>query len=482
MIKRIIEGNSVSWLIFHIVLGILAGLNHSIITGWIYLIFLSTIIVILNPRKKNDITHYFFSYYVTMEVFARMLKLTPFIPVESGKYLGAFLLLLSLATKPTNLKKFKISNAGLAICLLSIPSIFLMRIDDTFWSNLVFCWFGIFDLGLFVIYFSNFTFSKDEMINMFKLISLPLVSMTAYLLINTPSLSELSFGITANAEASGGFGPNQVSSIYGIGIFIMAIALIMGYRVFKNRFIDMGVLFIFTLRGILTVSRGGIFSAALAIATVYMLSAQNISINQRIRRVVTLAVIGVVLLSLFQYVNRLSGNTLQSRYSGETMDVHTGDKQGDLETVTDGRSTIIFAEWDIFVANPFLGVGPGQSHFYWDVNSKFEGMTADAVVASHTEFSRLLAEHGMFGMIISFIMIYPLWKYFKRRKSLLKKGFAPYINLGLLVLGLSMCMHSAMRTLITPFSVGFAFAGFQLTRNQNQRVGASGDVPVENTI
>lgn len=427
---------------------------------------MSTGVVILNPKRKNDITHYFFSYYVTMEVFARMLKLTPFVPVESGKYLAMFLLFLSLATKPKNIKKFKISDAGLAICLLSIPSILQMRFDGTFWSNLVFCWFGIFDLGLFVIYFSNFTFSRNETINIFKLMALPLVSMSGYLLFNTPSISELSFGITANAEASGGFGPNQVSSIYGLGIFVMATALILGYRIFKNRIVDIAVLAIFALRGILTVSRGGIFSAAIGLAAVYFLSAQNKSINQRLRRVFTVGVIVVILLVFFEYVNKISGNTLQDRYSGQTLDVHSGNKEASLETVTDGRSTIIVSELELFVDHPFLGVGPGQSSYFWDVNTKFTDMDANATVASHTEFTRLLAEHGLFGLVICFILIYPMWKYWKQRRKLINRGFAAYLNLGLLMLGLSMCAHSAMRTLITPYCVGLAFAGFQIARNK----------------
>jgi len=474
MIKKIVNGNVYFWLVLHIALGFLAGLNHNIAIGWAYVLIGSTVIATLKYRREF-VLHYFFAYYVSFELFARMLRLTPFVPVESGKYLAMFLMLIGLSQKPNNIGKFKVSNTGLAICVLSVPSIFFMKLDDTFWSNLVFCWFGIFDLGLFVLYFSNFSFSKEEIINIFKLMVYPLISISAYLFVNTPTLSDLQFGISANAEASGNFGPNQVSSILGVGIFVVSIALIMGYTLFKNKFVDIGILLLFIFRCVLTVSRGGMFSAILGVAIIYFLSSKSKSINQRIARFATFTIITLSVFFTFQYVNKISGNTLNERYRGTTVDVYNGEKESDLETLTDGRSTIALAEIEIFLHNPMFGVGPGQSSTYWDISQKFiaDDAAGNEVVASHTEFTRLLAEHGLMGLVICILLIYPMWFYWKKRRELFTRGFAYYLNLGFLVFGLSMSVHSSMRTMITPFFFGLAFAGMNIRPASKDKMSSS---------
>jgi hypothetical protein len=469
MLKRIADGNKVFWLIFHAVLGGLSGYYRNIAIGWIYIIMASTLVMFLSPKKQDYALHYFFCYYVTYEIFGRMLYLSPYIPAESGKYLSVLFLTFGIIFKARNNKKFKVSPLGLAICVLSIPSIFLMR-DEDFFGNLVFSWLGIFDLGLYVIYFSNFTFSREEWIKLLRLIVLPVVSISAYIIFNGPSLDEINFTLSANSSASGHFGPNQVSSIYGVGIFVMATTIILGYRVFNNRLVDIGILLIFVLRGLLTVSRGGLFSCAIAILPVYFLSNPSKSLNKSFRKLGAAAILLISGYLLFQYINRISGDALLSRYEGKTAEVAAGGRSEDFETVTDGRSTIILAEWKIFTDNIFLGVGPGQSTYYWNINANFE---EGAVVISHTEFSRLLAEHGIPGLIICLLLLYPLYELWIHRKRYIKHNYAYYLNLGFLLLSLSMCTHSSMRTMITPFFFGFAFAMFK---------SDSSDISVPNAI
>ncbi|MBA3827745.1 MAG: O-antigen ligase family protein [Taibaiella sp.] len=455
MLKKIAEGNVYVWLAFHFILGILAGINSIFVIAWLYIIIFNTLSAAFTNKGKVFLP-LFFSYYIPFEVFGRMLKLTPYIPQESGKYLCALFLILGLVYKLNNTGKFKINKIGAAIVFLCMPSIVLMSYEG-FWDNLVFAWFGIFDLGLFVIFFSNFVFSKEEIIKLFRMMVLPVITMCSYLIFNTLSISKIEYTVGANAAAAGNFGPNQVASSLGIGIFILAIALIMNYRLYKLKIIDIALLLIIVFRCLLTVTRGGAFSAVLGILPVYFLGKTKGVSNQFAKKIFTMIVICAGVYFMFQFVNKLSGNVLAERYTGETLDTQSGDKEADLETQTDGRSGILFAELEIFSRHPIFGVGPGQCTDYWN---EFD---IESNTASHTEFTRLLAEHGLFGLIIDILLFYSFFDVIRRRRRN-KDNFAYFFNFSFLIFALSMCAHSAMRTMITPFFFGLGFAGIHVTK------------------
>ena len=49
---------------------------------------------------------------------------------------------------------------------------------------------------------------------------LPIISLVVYLILYNPSIKETVTGTGSNFATSGGFGPNQVATILGAGIFI----------------------------------------------------------------------------------------------------------------------------------------------------------------------------------------------------------------------------------------------------------------------
>jgi O-antigen ligase len=61
------------------------------------------------------------------------------------------------------------------------------------------------------------------------------------------------------------------------------------------------------------------------------------------------------------------------------------------DTDTTGRDQLMLADLELWRANPVLGVGPGASQ---EVHVLHHG----AALASHSELTRLLAEHGVFGL------------------------------------------------------------------------------------
>jgi hypothetical protein len=63
-----------------------------------------------------------------------------------------------------------------------------------------------------------------------------------------------------------------------------------------------------------------------------------------------------------------------------------------------------------FMENPVLGVGPGKS-------SEYHVETVGRAAVPHTEFSRLPAEHGSFGLVAVLLLVGMSWPRFIRRRG-----------------------------------------------------------------
>jgi len=61
-------------------------------------------------------------------------------------------------------------------------------------------------------------------------------------------------------------------------------------------------------------------------------------------------------------------------------------------TQSTGRSTFIESELAMFSENPVFGVGPGMG-YYFRIDRDLK------LGASHTEYSRMVGEHGLFGLL-----------------------------------------------------------------------------------
>ena len=89
-------------------------------------------------------------------------------------------------------------------------------------------------LGLCAIYFYKREISFDKLLDMLFVMLLPVLSMLSLLYFKSPDVRQISFGGGANFAASGGYGPNQVSTILGLGMFILAVLLFFKKRVFQS--------------------------------------------------------------------------------------------------------------------------------------------------------------------------------------------------------------------------------------------------------
>jgi len=159
--------------------------------------------------------------------------------------------------------------------------------------------------------------------------------------------------------------------------------------------------------------------------------------------------IATVLTGAFFYVNALTDDVLIDRFKGETPGTKLGYREVTLETITSRRSSLMVAEWNIFLENPVFGVGPGAGYA---ARMEKIGMR----IASHTEVTRLLAEHGLFGVAIALIFLfYPIYKIRNSPDGLDRLLSAAFFSFAIFT-----SMHAAMRTTMTPFLWGLACASF----------------------
>ncbi len=202
----------------------------------------------------------------------------------------------------------------------------------------------------------------------------PIAGVASIAVINTLEASSIAFGRSSNFITSGGFGPNQVSAVLGLAVLASAYYLLDDTVRKLIKLIMVIGLFVFATQSALTFSRGGLYVTAGAV----ILALPVILRSARLRsRLIVSALVFPIVVS-YLIVPRLeafTGGSLLSRFRN-------------LETT--GRDRIVMADIQIWQDNLLLGTGPGEAE-----TAREEFFRGNA---AHTEFSRLLAEHGLLGL------------------------------------------------------------------------------------
>src|SRR5690606_12619265 len=94
-----------------------------------------------------------------------------------------------------------------------------------FRTNIAFVLCGPVCLGVAALFCYDRKVTKTELLEIIKYIALPCIAMTVYLFLYNPTIRDTLSGTASNAATSGGFGPNQVSTALGLGMFAMVVRL-----------------------------------------------------------------------------------------------------------------------------------------------------------------------------------------------------------------------------------------------------------------
>ncbi len=76
-------------------------------------------------------------------------------------------------------------------------------------------------LGISALYGYQNPITQQRFKTVLELLIYPLVAMVTYVILYAPSLEEVITGTGSNFATSGGFGPNQVSTVIGLGMFLL---------------------------------------------------------------------------------------------------------------------------------------------------------------------------------------------------------------------------------------------------------------------
>ncbi|MCB1053753.1 MAG: hypothetical protein KDC71_24325, partial [Acidobacteria bacterium] len=124
-----------------------------------------------------------------------------------------------------------------------------------------------------------------------------------------------------------------------------------------------------------------------------------------------------------------------------------------------GRSQIARFEMKAFFENPLLGLGPGGAKIYRS--------EMDLAQASHTEYTRLLAEHGLFGLACILIQIYLLFRILLSKVSAKDK----MLSFSLMLWAVLFMTHAGMRLAAPAILFGLGAAGLSGAKSAKTATG-----------
>lgn len=420
-------------LAIHFAIGVSCVFAPVIAKVLVYLVIIYLLIRIFQNSDRNNEVIMACLYFVCLEVFFRMVKSTPV--YEVGKYVVLIFSIIGIYVKGFSLR----SSWYVIYILLFIPSILVaaerIDIDESLRKAIAFNLAGPVVLGVAAVYCFNREISKKQLLNFFGLAVAAILLMTGYVIFKAPDVSEITFSSASNAKASGGYGPNQVSTAFGIGIFLTFVRFIL-IKNLRTNAIDLLLFLLFTYRGYLTFSRGGVLTAFLMIgafiATIVFLQSRNFKASF----IPKFVLIGAGVLVAFFYSSVVTGGAIEYRYTNK-------DTIGrEKEDVSAGRGELANLETQAFLENPILGLGAGMSKYYKLQKAGIEG-------ASHNEVTRLLAEHGAVGVFsLGLLILVPLFYRLGDRSNILFYSF--------LIFWFATINHSAMRNASPSFLYALA--------------------------
>jgi hypothetical protein len=425
--------------VFHLFLGFFL-LNQGFAKAYSVLIVFTGFIHIIKSKNSRQQAVLWSAYLAGSDVLFRMSKGMIF--HELHKYTIAAYLILALFLEKD---KKQISPIFLFYILLLLIGISFSEIPypESIRKAITFNLSGPISLGLISLYFYKRNISINKLLETLFFLGLPSIAMLSLLYFKTPDLKTIVFGGVANFAASGGFGPNQVSTVLGVGAFALSVHLFFKRSYSKYLFLDVILILYLFYRNLLTFSRGGFITAILALGffiTLFVLSSKN-KLQSIIKYIGIISFAGI---AIWLYTSNVTGGMIENRYTNKNA------KGVVKQDVSSGRTGIFASELDGLYENPVFGMGVGSGKYK---RLEETGM----VIASHNEVSRLLGEHGLIGIIILIILfVVPIFNSFNQ--PLFAKAFlGAFFIFWFLTIN-----HSAMRVSFPGFIYGLSLIRIKL--------------------
>ncbi|WP_406700191.1 O-antigen ligase family protein [Singulisphaera sp. Ch08] len=433
---RYVETHFGAYVLFHVLLALL--IRGSALLSTLYFLVFFGVALSLAASRRVEVAAFACCYTAGAEVLWRMTGAR--IPWEAGKYVTSAILLVSIARS----SRWRSPVLPFVYFALLIPSIlFVITMSDLgrIRRDLSFNLSGPFSLMVVAWFFSRLEIRRSELLCLFKVLVGPVAGIAAIALYTTLTAANLRFGHESLKITSGGFGPNQVSSVLGLGCLLCILHVIEPRLGARRRMLMFLVAVLFAVHSALTFSRSGLYFAGIGTALAVLCTCGNLVRMLRITSV-CMAVLAAGYLLIVPQLDASTNGALVKRFA---------------DADSTGRDQLFAADLQVWLNHPILGVGPGQSrHAHFKLGH-------GGALATHSEYARLLAEHGLFGLVsLVILLIMGI-----RNLCQARTGHAVGLLLPVVAWGHLFLVTNAAR-LVSPFAlIGLTFATFTAERDRS---------------
>lgn len=424
----------------HVVIGALGYVLPFTTKIYGYSIFIFGAYYIIKKQNRNNEALVVAAYVVGSEVFLRMTGGNPL--YEISKYGVIFFLFIGMY--------FSGFSKGAApywiFLLLLVPGVilstFVLNFDTNIRKAIAFNISGPVCLGVASLYTYRRKIALDQMNDIILSMGLPIIACMVYLTLYTPNVRDVITSTQSNFETSGGYGPNQVATFMGLGMFIFFSRVILEsptkFLLITNLIIALNI----SYRGMLTFSRGGMVTGFLMIVLLLLFLYFKSNYRGKVKLNYIIVFVTLAMMAIWGYTSFQTGGLIDKRYANQ-------DAKGRVrESQLTGREEIAEDEINTFLKNPIFGVGVGKGA---EVREEETGLK----VLSHDEITRMLAEHGTLGIIALLILFFtPLVLYLDNKFNMFLMCFVLFWLLTI--------NHAAMRTAAPAFVYSLSLLNVQL--------------------
>ncbi len=359
---------------------------------------------VINSKNKNHEVLYATAYIVGSEVVLRM---TDGNPVYEFSKFGVMIFII-IGIYYSGISKSAIPYW--IFLLLLIPGLIIGLYSAGIHSDvrkvISFNISGPVCLGICALYTYTRKITMAQVNNIILVIGLPIISCAVFVTLYTPSIRDLVTGTGSNKDLSGGFGPNQVSTILGLGMFVFISRLIYNSKTKLQFIINLLIVLNIAFRGLVTFSRGGMVTGTVMVIVLILVTYLKVNNAGKVKMNYLIVFVFFVLIATWTYSSNQTGGLIDKRYANQ-------DAAGRVkEDQLTGRGQLATDEIETFLKNPFLGVGVGK-------NQELRMERTGELIVSHDEITRMLAEHGSLGILgLMILFITPIVLYLDNKYNI----------------------------------------------------------------
>ncbi|NDJ33460.1 MAG: O-antigen ligase family protein [Chloroflexi bacterium] len=420
--------------VLHLPLGVLMFQVPTVATAHAYGTLLFGLYVLFFKRSVRNVINVA-AYAVGSEVLWRMTGAVVF--YKAANYLVVILLMYALLSE----RSWKFDLLPVLYMLLLIPAI-LPTVVDFPWVEardyISHALGGPLSIAVCLLFFHNIRMRLRDLQRISFMIIMPAMAIGSVAMFTLLTAEEIRFTTESSIIGSGNFGPNQVSSILGLAAALAILHFLTHRSPTTRPFMGIVAAWL-AFQTVLTYSRGGMVMGVMVafMGMLFLMREQQYRVE--ISTVLGLGALVIVAIIVPQVV-RISGVTLEDRFFEP--------EDSGITAFTSGRYDMARADLFAWWQNPVFGTGVGGS-------APYRARLYQSGHA-HTEYTRMLAEHGLYGIGALVIFIIAVARGLMQQRTSEQNAYViPFVMWALVYL-----LINATRMVAPAFLLGLGVASY----------------------